>query len=390
MSILDNDIVIAKGKRTAICRLMGSFAHSPVDFLASNIISNLTTDIDRNAVSEIIFGHVLSGGMGQNPVRKASIDAGISHTVPAYSINQVCGSSMKAIILGCRSIAVGDSNIVIAGGMENMSMVSHAVYVRDAKGKSIKDMMVSDGLEDIFTNIHMGMTAENLAKKHGISRKEQDDYAYISQVRAKDAVENNKFKEEILPIDVDTRKGVITIDKDEHIRFGINREDLDKLRPAFKSDGSVTAGNSSGINDGCCAVMLMRGDIAKSYGLEIMGKIVGYGEAGVDPQYMGEAPIYASRKALKKAGWDISDVDLVESNEAFAVQAIAVQRELNIDMEKMNVNGGAIALGHPLAVSGARITTTLLHEMKRQNKEKGLATICIGGGMGLALCVQLC
>ncbi len=348
--------------------------------------------IDPSLISEVIMGQVLTAAQGQNPARQAVINAGLPNNIPAITINQVCGSGLRAVAMASQAILAGDAEIIIAGGQENMSLSPHSIHMRnghkfgDAK---LIDTMMMDGLSDAFGKYPMGITAENLAKKYNISRQEQDEFACLSQNKAEKAQKNNRFAEEIMPITLHKKEGDVVFDKDEFIRLGANLESLAKLRPAFDKEGSVTAGNSSGINDGAAAILLMERKTAEKLGLRPMAKIVSYAHAGVDPSIMGIGPVYSTKKALDKAGWTINDLDLIEANEAFAAQAISVNKELGWDVNKINVNGGAIAIGHPIGASGARILVTLLHEMqKRSDAKKGLATLCIGGGMGVTICVE--
>lgn len=372
---------------------MGGLSTLPAHKLSEVVIRDLLekTSIPAEEISEVILGQVLTAAQGQNPARQASIAAGLPVTVPAWGINQVCGSGLRAVALGCQAIQNGDSSIVIAGGQENMSISVHAAPLRNGvrmgDGKLI-DTMVYDGLTDIFNNYHMGITAENVAKKYNISRQEQDEFAAKSQNKAEAAQKEGKFKDEIVPVKIPGKKGDTIIDTDEHPRHGTTVESLSGLRPAFAKDGTVTAGNASGINDGAAAVILMDEKQAEKRGLKPLARIASWAHAGVDPAIMGTGPIPATQKALAKAGWKHTDLDLIEANEAFAAQAIAVNKEIGWDTAKVNVNGGAIALGHPIGASGARVLVTLIHEMKRQNAKKGLATLCIGGGMGVALCIE--
>ncbi|SFM80047.1 acetyl-CoA C-acetyltransferase [Thermodesulforhabdus norvegica] len=350
---------------------------------------NLTPEM----VDEVILGNVLQAGQGQNPARQVAVKSGIPYEVPAFTVNKVCASGLKSVILAAQAIMVGEAEIVVAGGIENMSQAPYAVpkarWGHRMGDGSLVDLMIFDGLWDIFNGYHMGITAENVAERFGISREEQDRFALRSQQKAEAAIKEGKFREEIVPVTVPQRKGdPIIFDTDEHPRFGTTLEALSKLPPAFKKEGTVTAGNASGINDGAAVVIVMSEKKASELGIEPMARIVSYASAGVDPAIMGTGPIPASRKALEKAGWSVDDLDLIEANEAFAAQAIAVNREMGWDVEKVNVNGGAIALGHPIGASGARILTTLLYEMKRRSARRGLATLCIGGGQGCALTVE--
>ena len=388
------DIVIVAAARTAVGKFGGAFNATPAPELGAAVVKSLLeqTKVDGSHISEVIMGQVLTAGSGQNPARQTVIKAGLPEAVPGLTINKVCGSGLKAVMLGAQSIQCGDADIVIAGGQENMSMSPHVLSgsrdgfrMGDAK---LKDTMITDGLWDAYNNFHMGTTAENLAKKYDISREEQDEFACASQNKAEEAQKNGKFKDEIVPFTIKTRKGDITVDTDEYPRHGATVESLAGLRPAFDKEGSVTAGNASGINDGAAAVMLMTKSKAQSLGLTPMATIKSYASSGVDPSIMGIGPVPASQACLKKAGWDASELDLMEINEAFAAQAIAVNREMKWDTAKINVNGGAIAIGHPIGASGARVLVTLLHEMVKKDAKKGLTSLCIGGGMGVALAVE--
>lgn len=388
------DIVIVAAARTAVGKFGGAFNATPAPELGAAVVKSLLeqTKVDGSHISEVIMGQVLTAGSGQNPARQTVIKAGLPEAVPGLTINKVCGSGLKAVMLGAQSIQCGDAEIVIAGGQENMSMSPHVLSgsrdgfrMGDAK---LKDTMITDGLWDAYNNFHMGTTAENLAKKYDISREEQDEFACASQNKAEEAQKNGKFKDEIVPFTIKTRKGDITVDTDEYPRHGATVESLAGLRPAFDKEGSVTAGNASGINDGAAAVMLMTKSKAQSLGLTPMASIKSYASSGVDPSIMGIGPVPASQACLKKAGWDASELDLMEINEAFAAQAIAVNREMKWDTSKINVNGGAIAIGHPIGASGARVLVTLLHEMVKRDAKKGLTSLCIGGGMGVALAVE--
>ena len=388
------DIVIVAAARTAVGKFGGAFNATPAPELGAAVVKSLLeqTKIDGSHVSEVIMGQVLTAGSGQNPARQTVIKAGLPEAVPGLTINKVCGSGLKAVMLGAQSIQCGDAEIVIAGGQENMSMSPHVLSgsrdgfrMGDAK---LKDTMITDGQWDAYNNFHMGTTAENLAKKYDISREEQDEFACASQNKAEEAQKNGKFKDEIVPFTIKTRKGDVTVDIDEYPRHGATVESLAGLRPAFDKEGSVTAGNASGINDGAAAVMLMTKSKAELLGLTPMATIKSYASSGVDPSIMGIGPVPASQACLKKAGWDASELDLMEINEAFAAQAIAVNREMKWDTSKINVNGGAIAIGHPIGASGARVLVTLLHEMVKRDAKKGLTSLCIGGGMGVALAVE--
>lgn len=386
-------IVIVSAKRTAIGTLGGSLASVPAHELGSNVIKAVLEDskVSANDVDDVIMGQVLTAGVGQNPARQAAVAAGLPESKTALTINQVCGSGLRTIAMGMQSILSGDSDIVVAGGQENMSLSPHCMHLRNGVkfgNADMVDTMIKDGLWDHFNDYHMGITAENIAEKYQVTRGDQDAFAAQSQNRAEGAMNDNKFQAEIIPVTVKSRKSEVIFEKDEFPRGGVTADALGGLRPAFKKDGTVTAGNASGINDGAAAVVLMRQSEAEKRGLEPLAKIISWATAGVDPSIMGTGPIPASEKALEKAGWKVSDLDLVESNEAFAAQACCVMKEMGFDPEKTNVNGGAIALGHPIGASGTRVLVTLLHEMSRRDVEKGLATLCIGGGMGIAMCVE--
>ena len=385
------EIVIVKALRTPIGTYKGSLKALSADELGAQVIKNLIeqTGLPYDQIDEVIMGQVLTAGVGQNPARQAQINAGISFTKPAHIINQVCGSGLRAIISAYQSIILGDANIIIAGGQENMSRAPHSIFYRDDKildETKLSDTMINDGLIDAFHNYHMGITAENVAEKFYISREQQDEFALKSQRKTKEAIKTGKFDDQL--VSVIDEKGAVILNKDEHPRPNLSIEDLKKLKTVFKEDGSVTPGNSSGINDGAAAVILTTKEIAKLKNLKILGKIISWSSVGVDPSIMGIGPIEAINQAVKKANWNIRDVDLFEINEAFAAQSLAVIKELKIDYEKVNVNGGAIALGHPIGASGARIVVTLLHEMSRRNLKKGCASLCIGGGMGIAMCIE--
>ena len=389
-----NDVVIVGALRTAIGKFGGALARTPAPELGAHVIRELLkkTGVKGEQVSEVVMGQVLTAGAGQNPARQAAIKAGVPDMVPSMTINKVCGSGLKATHLAAQAIKAGDADCVIAGGQENMSMAPYASFgirdgIRMGDGKMI-DTMIIDGLWDVYNQYHMGNTAENVAKKWGVSREEQDAFAAASQQKAEAAQKAGRFKDEIAPLTIATRKGEVVFDTDEFPRHGTTAESLASLKPAFQKDGSVTAGNASGINDGAAAVMLMSSAKASELGLEPLARIKAYSSAGVDPAIMGTGPIPASRLCLKKAGWDVNDLDLLEINEAFAAQAIAVNRDMEWDVAKINVNGGAIALGHPIGASGCRILVTLLHEMIKRDARKGLASLCIGGGMGVALAVE--
>jgi len=392
---MSREVVIVSAVRTPVGSFNSAFANvSAVDLGAAVIKEAISrSGISANQVDEVIMGNVLSATLGQNPARQASLKAGLPDEVPAWTINIVCGSGLKSVICAAQIIMAGDADIVVAGGMENMSRSPYALPQARTGfrmgNSSIIDTMISDGLTDAFNNIHMGITAENVAEKFGITREEQDKFALMSQNRAEEAIKSGKFVEEIVPISIPQRKGdPIVIKQDEFPRFGTTYEALATLRPAFKTDGTVTAGNASGLNDGAAAVVVMSKEKAEELGLTIMANIVSWGSAGVDPLIMGTGPIPASKKALAKAQLSIEDIDLIEANEAFAAQSLSVVRELSLDVDKTNVNGGAIALGHPLGASGTRILVTLLYEMQRRKAKSGLATLCIGGGQGVAMIVS--
>ena len=387
-----SDVVIVSATRTPIGTFNGALSTLPAHALGKIAIKAALerAKVDAGEVSEVIMGQILAAAQGQNPARQASIGAGIPNEVPAYGVNILCGSGLKSVALGYQAILNGDSSIVVAGGQESMSMAPHAAYLRSgAKMGSVEfvDTMLKDGLTDAFHGYHMGNTAENVAQKWQITREEQDRFAVGSQNKAEAAIKAGRFKDEITPVTIASRKGDVVVDTDEFPRFGTTMDTVGKLRPAFAKDGTVTAANASGINDGAAAMVLMSADEAKRRGLTPLARIVSWAQVGVDPAIMGSGPIPASRKALEKAGWKPGDLDLVEANEAFAAQAIAVNKDLGWHTDKVNVNGGAIALGHPVGASGARVLTTLLHEMQKRDAKKGLATLCIGGGMGIALCV---
>ena len=387
------NVVIASAARTAVGSFGGSFANTPAHDLGAAVIEAVVAraGVDKSEVSETILGPVLTAAQGQNPARQAHINAGLPKESSAWVINQVCGSGLRTVMLGAQHIMLGDASIVVAGGQENMTLSPHAAHLR--AGHKMGDMkyidtMIRDGLWDAFNGYHMGQTAENVAEQWQISREQQDEFALASQNKAEAAQKAGKFVDEIVPFIVKTRKGEITVDQDEYIRHGATIENMQKLRPAFTKDGSVTAGNASGINDGAAATLLMSADEAEKRGIEPLARIASYATAGLDPSIMGVGPIHASKKALEKAGWSASDLDLVEANEAFAAQACAVNKDMGWDPSIVNVNGGAIAIGHPIGASGNRVLNTLLFEMKRRDAKKGLATLCIGGGMGVALCVE--
>jgi len=386
-----HEIVIVKALRTPIGTYKGSLKNISADKLGSEIIKNLIlqSNLSKDEIDEIILGQVLTAGGGQNPARQASINSGLPVSKPAHIINQVCGSGLRAIVSGYQSIMLNDAKIVIAGGQENMSKAPHSIFFREKKKldeDELSDTMINDGLIDAFNNYHMGVTAENIAEKFKISRDQQDEYALNSQFKAKKAIDEELFKNELIKIS--DQNNSIILEEDEHPRTDLTIADLKKLTTVFKKNGTVTPGNSSGINDGAAGVIITTKKIAESKNLEILGKIVSWSSVGVDPSLMGLGPIDAIRIALKKANWKIEDVDLFEINEAFAAQSIAVINVLNLKHDKINVNGGAIALGHPIGASGARVVVTLLHEMKRRNVNKGCVSLCIGGGMGIAMCFE--
>ena len=388
-----NDIVIVSAARTAVGSFNGAFANTPAHELGAAAIKEALkrAKVDGGDVDEVIMGQILSAGQGQNPARQAAMGAGIPDKATAWGLNQLCGSGLRTVAIGMQQIANGDANIIVAGGMESMSMAQHVAHLRNGtKMGELKlvDSMLRDGLWDAFHGYHMGTTAENVATKWQITREEQDAFAVASQNKAEAAQKAGKFKDEIIPFTISTRKGDVVVDSDEYPRHGATLEAMAKLRPAFSKDGTVTAGNASGINDGGAAFVLMSGTEAAKRGLTPLARIASWATVGVDPAIMGTGPIPASRKALEKAGWKIGDLDLVEANEAFAAQAIAVNKDLGWDPAIVNVNGGAIAIGHPIGASGARVLTTLLHEMGKRGSKKGLATLCIGGGMGVALTVE--
>jgi len=388
-----SDIVITAAKRTAVGSFLGSYAATPAHELGRIAIEAALAQSGLSAeeVDEVILGQVLTAAQGQNPARQAAIKAGIPADRTALTINQVCGSGLRSVALAAQAIANGDSSIVIAGGQENMSLSPHAQNLRGGikmGNASLIDTMVHDGLTDAFNAYHMGITAENLAEKYQITRDAQDAFAVASQNKAEAARAAGRFQDEIAPVTIRTRKGETIVDQDEYIRAGATLDAMTALKPAFKKDGSVTAGNASGINDGAAALVLMSADEAAKRGATVLGRIASWATRGVDPSIMGIGPVPATRAALEKAGWSIGDLDLIEANEAFAAQALAVANELAFDMDKVNVNGGAIAIGHPIGASGARILTTLLYEMGKRDAKKGLATLCIGGGMGIAMCIE--
>jgi acetyl-CoA C-acetyltransferase len=387
------NVYITSASRTAVGSLGKSLKNVPAYELGSEVISSVIdkSNLEKNIVDEIIMGQVLTAGIGQNSARQASIKAGVPKEIPAYLVNQVCGSGIRSVVSGFQSISSGNSKIIISGGQENMSLAPHAIHLREG-GKlgdaELIDTMIRDGLWDAFHGYHMGITAENISEKFQITRAEQDKFALNSQEKAFKAQKENKFKEEIVNFKIKSKKNEQDFNKDEHPREGINLEMLSRLKPVFKKNGTVTAGNSSGINDGAAAVILMSSEEAEKRNIEKLVSIKSWASCGVDPALMGTGPIPSSKKALELAGWSIKDVDLFEINEAFAAQSIAVLKTLAIPDEKVNVNGGAIALGHPIGASGTRILVTLIHEMIKRDVKKGLATLCIGGGMGIALCIE--
>ncbi len=387
------NVVIASAARTAVGSFNGAFANTPAHDLGTAVIGEVLkrAGVEAGEVSETILGQVLTGGQGQNPARQAHINAGLPKEASAWGINQVCGSGLRAVALGAQHVMLGDAEIVVAGGQESMSLAPHVAHLR--AGQKMGDMkfvdsMIKDGLWDAFNNYHMGTTAENVAEQWQISRDDQDQFAVASQNKAEAAQNAGKFDDEVVAFTVKTRKGETVVDKDEYIRHGATIEAMQKLRPAFSKEGTVTAANASGLNDGAAATLLMSAENAEKRGITPLARIAAYATAGLDPSIMGVGPIYASRKALDKAGWKVSDLDLVEANEAFAAQACAVNKDMGWDPAIVNVNGGAIAIGHPIGASGARVLNTLLFEMQRRDAKKGLATLCIGGGMGVALCVE--
>ncbi len=390
---MSDDVVIVSAARTPVGSFNGALATTPAHALGAVAIKAALerAGIEPGRVSEVIMGQILTAAQGQNPARQASIGAGVPVESPAWGVNQLCGSGLRTVALGYQAILNGDSEIVVAGGQESMSMAPHAQHLRGGVkmgGIELIDTMIKDGLWDAFNGYHMGNTAENVARHYQITRQQQDEFAAGSQNKAEAAQKAGRFKDEIVPVTVKNRKGDIVVDTDEYPKAGVTVEAIAKLRPAFEKDGTVTAANASGINDGAAAVVLMSAAQASKEGKTPLARIVSWAHAGVDPKIMGTGPIPASRAALKKAGWSIGDLDLIEANEAFAAQACAVNKDLGWDTSRVNVNGGAIALGHPVGASGARVLVTLLHEMQKRNARKGLATLCIGGGMGIAMCVE--
>jgi acetyl-CoA C-acetyltransferase len=390
---MKDDVVIVSATRTPVGAFNGAFASLPAHELGKIAIKAALdrAGVDPPRVSEVIMGQILTAGQGQNPARQASINAGIPVETPAWGVNQLCGSGLRSVALGYQGILNGDSEIVVAGGQESMSVAPHCAHLRAGVKMGdfeMIDTMIKDGLWDAFNGYHMGTTAENVARQWQITRQQQDAFAVASQNKAEAAQKSGRFKDEITPVTVKTRKGDIVVDADEYPKHGATLDAISKLRPAFDKEGTVTAGNASGINDGGAAVVLMKASEAAKLGKTPLARIVSWAQAGVDPKIMGTGPIPSSRAALKKAGWSVGDLDLVEANEAFAAQACAVNKDLGWDTNKVNVNGGAIAIGHPIGASGTRVLVTLLHEMQKRNAKKGLATLCIGGGMGIAMCVE--
>ena len=386
-------VVITSAVRTAIGSLGGTLKNIPAYKLGSSVISSAIkkSNLKPSEIDEVIMGHVLTGGAGQNPARQAAIESKLPKEIPSYVVNQVCGSGLRSIASGYHSILSDNSNIVIAGGQESMSQAPHVVHLRNGKklgDTELVDSMIKDGLWDAFNGYHMGITAENVAQQFQVTRKDQDKFAFDSQSKALKAQKENKFDDEIVPYEIELKKGNTTFNKDEHPRATTSLDTLSRLRGAFKKDGTVTAGNASGINDGAAAVILMSKEEAEKRGLKPLAEIKSWASCGVDPSIMGTGPIPSSKKALEIAGWSSKDLDLIEANEAFAAQSCAVVKELSLPMEKVNVNGGSIALGHPIGASGTRIFVTLIHEMIKRDSKKGLATLCIGGGMGVAMCIE--
>ncbi|MFA6117116.1 MAG: acetyl-CoA C-acetyltransferase [Sphingomonas sp.] len=387
------DIVITAAKRTPVGSFLGAFGSTPAHELGRIAIEAALAQagVEAADVSEVILGQVLTAAQGQNPARQASMAAGVPKEIPAWGVNQVCGSGLRAVALAAQAIQAGDSRIVVAGGQESMSLSTHAQNLRGGTkmgNLSLVDTMISDGLTDAFNNYHMGITAENLAEQYQVTREMQDVFSVRSQNLADAARSSGRFRDEIVPVTIKGRKGDTIVADDEYIRAGVTLESLSGLRPAFKKDGTVTAANASGLNDGAAALVIMSREEAEQRGSTILARIASWASAGVDPSIMGIGPVPATRRALEKAGWSIADLDLIEANEAFAAQALSVGKELGWDAEKVNVNGGAIAIGHPIGASGARVLTTLLYEMGKRDAKKGLATLCIGGGMGIAMCVE--
>ena len=391
--LLPNDVVITAAKRTPVGSFLGAFATTPAHELGRIAIEAALEQagVAGEDVSEVILGQVLTAAQGQNPARQASMAAGVPKEIPAWGVNQVCGSGLRAVALAAQAIQTGDATIVVAGGQESMSLSAHAQSIRGGQkmgNLALVDTMVSDGLTDVFNGYHMGITAENLAEQYQVTRGEQDAFSVASQNKAEAARGSGRFKDEIAPVTIKGRKGDTVVADDEYIRAGATIESVSGVKPAFKKDGTVTAANASGLNDGAAALVMMRRDEAERRGSTILATIKSWASAGVDPSVMGIGPVPATRRALEKAGWTLADLDLIEANEAFAAQALSVGKELGWDASKVNVNGGAIAIGHPIGASGARVLTTLIYEMQKRDAKKGLATLCIGGGMGIAMCLE--
>ncbi len=388
-----SNIVIVSATRTALGSFNGALSPLSAAQLGGLVIKEAIAraKVSASDVDEVIMGNVLSAGLGMGPARQASVAAGVPVEKTAYGVNQICGSGLRAVANGCMAIKAGDASVIVAGGMESMSQSRHAVFLRDGVrmgNSTMIDTMINDGLTDVFNNYHMGITAENIAEQYGFTREMQDAFAVESQNKAEAAIKAGRFVDEIVPVVISNRKGDVTVAQDEYPRFGASLEGMAKLKPAFKKDGTVTAGNASGINDGAAAFVLMTEEEAAKRGLTPLARIAAWATAGVDPKVMGLGPIPSSRLALQKAGWSVGDLDLIEANEAFAVQAMAVNKDMGWDTAKVNVNGGAIALGHPIGASGARVLVTLIHEMQKRDAKKGLTTLCIGGGMGIAMCIE--
>ncbi len=388
-----SDIVITAAKRTPVGSFLGTFANTPAHELGRVAIEAALAQagVSPQDVSEVVLGQVLTAGQGQNPARQASMAAGVPKEISAWGVNQVCGSGLRAVAIAAQQVATGDATIVVAGGQENMSMSPHCRNMRGGTKMgpvSLIDTMITDGLTDVFNDYHMGITAENLAEQYQITRAQQDEFAVRSQNNAERARADGRFRDEIAPVTVSSRKGDIIVEDDEYIRAGATLDSISGMRPAFKKDGTVTAANASGLNDAAAALVIMSAEEAECRGSSVLARIASWASAGVDPSIMGIGPVPATRRALEKAGWTIADLDLIEANEAFASQALSVGKELGWDADRVNVNGGAIAIGHPIGASGARILTTLLYEMQKRDAKKGLATLCIGGGMGIAMCVE--
>ncbi len=388
-----NDVVITAAKRTPVGSFLGAFATTPAHELGRIAIEAALEQagVAGEEVSEVILGQVLTAAQGQNPARQASMAAGVPKEIPAWGVNQVCGSGLRAVALAAQAIQTGDATIVVAGGQESMSLSAHAQSIRGGQkmgNLALVDTMVSDGLTDVFNGYHMGITAENLAEQYQVTRGEQDAFSVASQNKAEAARGSGRFKDEIAPVTIKGRKGDTIVADDEYIRAGATIESVSGVKPAFKKDGTVTAANASGLNDGAAALVMMRRDEAERRGSTILATIKSWASAGVDPSVMGIGPVPATKRALEKAGWTLADLDLIEANEAFAAQALSVGKELGWDASKVNVNGGAIAIGHPIGASGARVLTTLIYEMQKRDSKRGLATLCIGGGMGIAMCIE--